>query len=113
MLRMIHLVSSCALVALGIVHTSLTPVIIGRFSMGAMYFASAGLALILLGFLNLALRNDKGGNRVLRILCYIANCLMTIFAVFAVLVIPEPQAYFGLFALTVQTLSAFMLPVTR
>lgn len=109
MLKKIHLISSCALVLLGIVHTSLTPVLVGRFSMGAMYFASAGLAMMLLGFLNLAWRNDDGGNRVLRILCYAANIVMTMFAVSAVVVIPEPQAYFGLALLVIQTLSAFTL----
>lgn len=107
MLKTIHLISTCALVLLGVVHTSLTPVLVGRFSMGAIYFASAGLALMLLGFLNLALRNDAGGNRVLRILCHTGNVLLTLFAVFAVMVIPEPQAYFGLAMLVVQTLSAF------
>lgn len=75
--------------------------------MGAFYFASAGLALILLGFLNLALRSDDGRNRILRILCHLANIVMTAFALFAVLVIPEPQAYFGLLALTTQTVSAY------
>jgi hypothetical protein len=109
MLGTIHLISTLALILLGVIHTSLTPILVGRFSMGAMYFASAGLALVLLGFLNLALRNDKGGNRVLRILCHIANILMTVFAAFAVIVIPEAQAYFGLGMLILQTLSAFML----
>jgi hypothetical protein len=111
-LKRLHLISSCALVLLGAVHTSLTPVLVGRFSMGAMYFASAGLALMLLGFLNLALRSDSGTNRVLRTLCHAANILMTVFAVFAVLVIPEPQAYFGLAMLITQTLSAFALTTT-
>ena len=77
--------------------------------MGAMYFAGAGLAMILLGFLNLALRSDTGANRVLRILCYAANILMTVFAAFAVIVIPEPQAYFGLTMLVLLTLSALLL----
>jgi hypothetical protein len=81
--------------------------------MGAMYFASAGLALMLLGFLNLALRSDTGGNRVLRILCHTANVVMTLFAIFAVVVIPEPQAYFGLAMLIIQTLTAFALRVSE
>lgn len=109
MLRILHLISACALVLLGVVHTSLTPVLVGRFSMGAMYFASAGLCLILLGFLNLALRSDTGANRLLRGLCYTANILLAIFAAFAVIVIPEPQAYFGLAMLVLLTLSAFSL----
>ncbi len=108
MLKKIHLICASALILLGVVHTSLTPVIIGRFSMGALYFASAGLAMILLGFLNLSLRSDNG-NRVLRILCHTANIVMTAFAAFAVIVIPEPQAYFGVAVIIIQTLSAFSL----
>lgn len=109
MFRTLHLVSTIALILLGAVHTSLTPVLVGKFSMGAMYFASAGLSLMLLGFLNLALRYDAGGNRVLRTLCHTANVLLTIFAAFAVVVIPEPQAYFGLAMLVIETFSAFAL----
>lgn len=109
MLKKIHLICAIAIIALGIVHTSLTPVIVGKLSMWAFYFASAGLSMILLGFLNLSLKSDEGGNRVLRILCHTANVVMTLFAIFAVVVIPEPQAYFGLAVLLIQTLSAFSL----
>lgn len=109
MIRIVHLISASTIILLGAVHASLTPVLVGRFSMGAIYFASAGLAMILLGFLNLALRNDEGANRVLRLLCHAANIMMTIFAALAVIVIPEPQAYFGLLMLALLTLSALLL----
>lgn len=107
--KILHQISSYLLIALGIVHTSLTPAFMRRLSPGAMWFSGAGLAMVVLGFLNVCLRRDEGRDRVVRLLCYVANVAFTIFGGITAFVINEPQGYFGLLLLMTLTLTSFML----
>lgn len=109
MLKTVHRISTFLLIALGVVHTSLTPVLVGRLSQGAMYFAGAGLAMIFVGFLNVILNGEAGRQATVRALTYAANLLVLAFGALAVLVIREPQAYFGMLLLVVITATAFGL----
>jgi sulfite exporter TauE/SafE len=70
LIRRLHQVSTYLLIALGAVHTSLTPAFNKELSVDAMYFASAGLAMIYLGFLNLAFSRVVGRDRVVTVLCW-------------------------------------------
>jgi hypothetical protein len=74
-----------------------------------MYFASAGLAMIAIGFLNVIMSRNAGKDRVTAILCYIANVLFTVFGLLTAIALREPQAYFGLLLIITMTTSAFML----
>jgi len=76
MLRTLHKISSSLLIALGIVHIALTPVFYGRFSLGAQWFAGAGLAIIFVGLLNITLSREGGRDRLVQICCYVANLLV-------------------------------------
>lgn len=106
MIQTLHRISTYLLIALGVVHTSLTPVFNKRFSESAMYFASAGLAMIVIGFLNIVMsRNSK--DRLTVILCRIANILFTIFGLLTAYAIQEPQAYFGIVLLLTLTVASF------
>lgn len=110
MVRRLHQISTYLLIALGTVHTSLTAAFHKEISVEAMYFASAGLAMICVGFLNIAFGRVGGRDRTIAVLCYIANVLFAVFGVLTALAIREPQAYFGLVLLLSITVSAFMLP---
>ncbi|MBA2338972.1 MAG: hypothetical protein H0V88_01130 [Pyrinomonadaceae bacterium] len=107
MSEILHRITSYLLIALGIVHTSLTPVFMSRLSPGAMWFAGAGLAMVVLGFLNVCLRRDAGRDRVVRLLCHVANVVFTMFGGLTAFVINEPQGYFGLVLLSVLTVTSF------
>lgn len=109
MVRLLHKVSVYLLIALGTVHTSLTPVFNKELSVEAMYFASAGLAMMVIGFLNLAMSRNHD-DRVTVLLCYIANVLFAVFGLLTALVLREPQAYFGLLLITTMTITSFILP---
>ena len=104
-----HKISSWLLVALGIVHTSLTPMFYGRLSVGAMWFAGSGLAMIFVGFLNVALNRGAGRDRLVRTLCYVANIITAVFGAMIVVVDYEPQVIFGLVLIFLMTITAFML----
>ena len=73
-----------------------------------MYFASAGLAMVVIGFLNIAMSRNCN-DRLTVILCYIANVLFTIFGVLTAWAIQEPQAYFGIALLLTMTVTSFLL----
>src|SRR5437868_213914 len=98
MVRGLHQICTYLLIALGTVHTALTPVFNKEFSVDAMYFASAGLAMVVIGFFNIAMSRNLD-ERMTVILCRIANVLFTVFGLLTALAIREPQAYFGLLLL--------------
>jgi hypothetical protein len=108
-LKTLHKISSILLIALGGVHTALTPVFYGRFSLNALWFAGSGLTMIFLGFLNIALSRTIGRDRLVKILCYIANLITTAFGVLLVTLDSEPQVIFGLVLIVLMTVTAFML----
>lgn len=109
MLKTVHKISSWLLVALGVVHTALTPMFYGRLSPGALWFAGSGLAMIFVGFLNIIFSRNAGHDRVTRILCYIANLTTTAFGVLIVLVDNEPQVIFGMILIALMTVTALLL----
>jgi MFS-type transporter involved in bile tolerance (Atg22 family) len=109
MVRTLHSICTYLLVALGVVHTALTPVFYGRLSPGAMWFAGSGLAMIFVGFLNVALGRVVGRDTVVRALCYAANLLTLVFGFLIVVVDSEPQVIFGMLLIVTITLTAFLL----
>lgn len=108
-MRTLHRICAFLLIALGVVHTALTPVFYGRLSPGAMWFAGSGLAMIFVGFLNVAFGRVVGRDAVIRALCYAANLTTLVFGVLIAVVDGEPQVLFGLVLITVMTATAFML----
>ena len=105
-----HKVCAWLLVALGAVHTAVTPLVVERFSARAVWFAGAGLAMIFGGFLNVVLNGSRAAlSRAGRALCHAANLLMLVFGALAVTVVPEPQAYFALLLIVVVTFTAYTL----
>lgn len=109
MITTLHKISSYLLIALGVVHTSLTPVFYGRFSLNALWFAGSGLAMIFIGLLNVALGRILGRDRLMRVLCYVANVVTTIFGVMMVVLNREPQVIFGMVLIMLMTATAFMV----
>jgi hypothetical protein len=111
MLNTVHKVSAWLLVALGAVHTALTPMFYGRFTLGALWFAGSGLAMVFLGFLNITFGRAGVRDRLVRVLCYIANLLCTVFGIMFVTLDMEPQVIFGLLLIAMLTVTAFMLGI--
>jgi hypothetical protein len=112
MLKTIHTISSCLIIGLGVVHTSMTPVFYGRLSSGALWFAGSGLTMIFVGFLNVAFSRNAGREKFVRVLCYVANLLTVIFGGMIVTVDNEPQVFFGMLLIILMTATAFLLKST-
>jgi hypothetical protein len=65
------------------------------FTVRALWFASAGVAIILAGFLNIILLRDVGKDRVVWALCLITNLIFAVMFVSALLILPQPQVFVG------------------
>lgn len=113
MLKTLHKISSVLLSALGVVHTALTPVFYGKFSLNALWFAGSGLAMIFAGLLNLTLARDVGRDRLVRVFCYAANLLTVVFGLLMVSENREGQVIFGFVLIVVMTVTAFMSGATE
>ena len=110
MINTVHKISSYLFIVLGIIHTSVTPLIIGRFSLNALWFAGSGLAMLFAGFLNIVLSRSIGqDDRFVRILCYITNITILVFGATIIKVLREPQAIIGLLLIVIMNLTAFKL----
>ena len=109
MTRTVHSTASYLLIALGAVHTALTPVFYTRLTPNAMWFAGAGLAMIFVGFLNVILSSATWLDRLSRALVYVANLLTLGFGSVTIYLDGEPQVVFGMLLIATITVSAFLL----
>ncbi len=109
MLERLFKVCAYLTVVLGVVHISFTRFNNGRLTVGALWFIGSGVAVVLMGFLNLVLLRDAGKDALVRALCLIANVVSTLLFAVAIFVLAEPPAYIGFALLSFQTIAAFML----
>lgn len=111
MARLLHKICAWLLAGLGAVHTALTPCFTGgELSPDAVWFAGAGVAMVFGALLNLLFNRVAGAaDSGARLICYVANVVFLVFAVLAVTVVPEPQAFLGLALIAVVTCTAFLL----
>src|SRR5215210_1765662 len=95
MLKTAHKILTTIIIALGILHVLVTFHDYDSFSVRALWFASAGVAIILAGFLNIILLRDAGKDRVVWMLCLITNLIFAVMFVLALLVLRQPQVFVG------------------
>lgn len=109
MLKTAHKILTGVIIALGILHVSVTFHDYDHFTVRALWFASAGVAIILAGFLNIILLRDVSKDRVVWALCLMTNLIFALMFVLALLVLPQPQVFVGaglFIAATVLSLTA-------
>ena len=95
MLKTAHKILTGIIIALGVLHVLVTFRDYDSFSIRALWFASAGVAIILAGFLNIILLRDVGKDRVVWLLCLITNLIFAVMFVLALLILPQPQVLVG------------------
>ena len=105
----VHRLCAYAVIGLGLIHAALTGWTNGAWiSPRALFFEGAGLAILLLGLMNLILL-EAGGDPRVRALCHIANFSGVAFFAVGIVALPLPQV-FALFALMLfQLCSGFAL----
>ena len=92
-----HQVSTIILLVLGTLHTALTGPLYRALAPEAVWFAGTGLGLVLLGALNWAVRRNPAEVTARRV-CVVADWVLVVFGVAAVIAVPEPQAFVVLVA---------------
>jgi len=94
MLKRIDFALIAAGLLLGVAHTSLTVHFYRSFSLDALWFAGTGLAFILAAVMNLVRRSSD--SRLAAVTSFLANLVLTLYAILIVLKLPAPQAYAAL-----------------
>jgi len=112
MLRAIHKVITGLMIALGSLHLIFTFHDYDEFSLSALWFASAGVAIILAGFLNIVLLRDAGKDKVIRLLCVFTNIIFAVMFSGALYLMQQPQVLVGIALFAVATVLTVLLPRT-
>ena len=82
-MRVAYLILSLGIIALGAVHIGATPRLFTHLTSAAVWFACGGLAIIMVGALNLLRRAYGEIAPGIRWVCVVANVVMTSFALVA------------------------------
>jgi len=111
-MKLLYRVSTFLILALGLLHISMTPLIFRGLTANALWFASGGILIIFLSFFNFILMADTGGQRVVRMLTHTANLLGLVFGCVMLIIEsrrarPGPLAWFVLVLLVFETVAAF------
>jgi hypothetical protein len=78
MVRTTHKIITSLLIALGSLHILFTFHDYDEFSLSALWFASAGVAIILAGFLNIVLLRAVGKDKLVWLLCILTNVIFAV-----------------------------------
>ena len=95
MLKTAHKILTGIIIALGVLHVLVTFHDYDSFSVRALWFASAGVAIILAGFLNIIVLREVGKDTVVWMLCLTTNLIFAVMFVMALLILPQPQVFVG------------------
>lgn len=105
-----HKILTGVIIALGILHLLVTFHDYDSFTVRALWFAGAGVAIILAGFLNIILLRDVAKDRIVWLLCVITNLIFTAMFVLALLVLPQPQVFVGAGLFIAVTVFSLIMP---
>ena len=94
---MLYQITTVLLIALGTVHVGFTFHEFEEFSLDALWFTSAGIAIILVGLVNIILLRGAGKDRVVRWIGFGSNLTVAFLFTGALVVLREPQVFIGLF----------------
>ena len=101
------------MIALGLTHVLFTFHDYDSFSLDALWFASAGVAIVLAGFLNLVLLRQVGQDRVVWLLCVLTNVTFSIMFAAALILMRQPQVFLGLVLFALAALVALLKPQAK
>lgn len=101
------------MIALGSLHILFTFHDYDEFSLRALWFASAGVAIILAGFLNVVLLRDAGKDKVVWLLCVLTNIIFTVMFSVALALMKQPQVFFGIALFAFAAVISLISPRTQ
>ena len=108
-MRTAYKICSWLIVALGCAHLLFTFHDYDEFSLDAMWFAGAGLALVFAGFLNVAHLRGGGRDPLLRALAFLTDAACALLFVAALSLMRQPQVFVGVALFALAALFAALL----
>ena len=105
-MRILYKITTYLILALGVLHLCMTPVLFPGFTSAALWFAGGGVMIVFISFFNFLLLSDNGKERLVRVFCNIANLVGLVFAG-AMLVLEARRASPGLTAWLVMAILVF------
>lgn len=108
MLRTTHKIITGLMIALGSLHILFTFHDYDEFSLRALWFASAGVAIILAGFLNVILLRHVGKDKLVSLLCVLTNFIFVVMFGATLFLMQQPQVLFGMALFGVATILALL-----
>src|SRR4051794_27060405 len=107
-MKRVQLIASILVVILGLLHIAVTFHDFDHLSINAVWFAGSGVAIVLAGFLNIALLRDVGNDKLIRAMCIFANVVFLIGFAGATFMLPQPQVYFGALLFLIVTIGSIV-----
>ena len=105
-MRAAYKICSWLIVALGCAHVIFTFRDYDQFSLDAMWFAGAGLALVFAGFLNVAHLRIGGRDALVRALTVLTDAACALLFAAALSLMRQPQVFVGLVLFALATIFA-------
>ncbi len=109
MLRTAHKIITGLIIALGSLHVLFTFYDYDSFSLSAMWFAGAGVAIILAGFLNLILLRDVGKDKIVWVICLLTNLFFAVLFAVALSLLNQPHVFLGIALFVVATITSYSI----
>lgn len=108
-MKTLHLIASILIIALGLLHCSFTFVNYHGISYEAAWFLGTGFAIILAGFLNIALLRDGGRDTVIWAMALTTNVAFLVGFGFAAYMMRQPQVFVGAILFLMTTGHSFIV----
>ena len=94
-MKTVHTIASILIVALGLLHCGVTFINYHGISFDAAWFIGTGFAIILAGFMNIAMLRDGGKDTVIWTMALITNVVFLLGFGAASYMMREPQVFVG------------------
>lgn len=94
-MKVVHTIASILIVALGLLHCGLTFINYHGISFEAAWFLGSGFAIVLAGFMNIALLRDGGKDTVIWSMALITNIVFLLGFAAAAYMMRQPQVFTG------------------
>jgi hypothetical protein len=117
-MKTLYKVSTILILALGLLHISLTPMFFPSLTSGALWFAGGGIMIVFLSFFNFILMGGASKQRVAKVLTHTANLTGLVFACGMLFIesrrtTPGPSTWVVLALLVFETIAAFRYAARR
>jgi hypothetical protein len=106
-MRTTAIIAAILIVVLGLLHVGFTFVQYEGLSFDAVWFLGTGVAIILAGFLNIAMLRDRGRDTLVWAMTLLANLFFLIGFALASFMMRQPQVYVGAVLFGITTINCF------